>query len=44
MKPVRSTGPQPYPDAMLREMVTRPDLADLAQLIGWPIMVGLRLL
>ena len=36
-----STGPQPYRDAMLREMVTRPDLADLTQLIGmadhgWP--------
>jgi hypothetical protein len=36
-----STGPQPYRDAMLREMVTRSDLADLAQLIGmadngWP--------
>jgi len=25
-----STEPQPYRDAMLREMVTRPDLADLA--------------
>ena len=36
-----STGPQPYRVAMLREMVTRPELGDLAQLIGmadngWP--------
>jgi hypothetical protein len=38
-----SSGPQPYRDAMLREMVTRLDLATSHSSSGWPTMVGLRL-